>query len=328
MIFYLSLMAIPFIIALLFTPVVRRLALRFGVFALPNHRTMHHGKIPKLGGAAIFFAFIAASVLAGLLFPAQVHPFEPAMASLLLGVVILMLVGSLDDKYDLNCNLKLFIEILVSSIAVAAGWRIDTAVLPGVEMQLGWLAWPITIFWIVGVTNAINMVDGLDGLAGGISLIISAIAMAVAALYGNTLTLIIAPLLIGAVAGFLRYNVHPAKIFMGDSGSLPLGFSLACLSLQTTMTMPGKVAVAVPLLMLALPLTDTLLAITRRIRRGIHPFHADREHIHHRLVKLGLSQSGAAMFMVGLSAILAVLAFLMAQGMLTNLRLLGSLSMN
>jgi UDP-GlcNAc:undecaprenyl-phosphate/decaprenyl-phosphate GlcNAc-1-phosphate transferase len=327
MIFYLALMAIPFVIALWITPLIRRMALRFGVFALPNHRTMHNGKIPKLGGAAIFAAFVSAALIAGLLFPEQVQPFKPALASLLLGSIALMVMGALDDKYDLNCNLKLFIEISVALAAALSGWRIDVAVLPGVELNLSLWSYPLTVLWIVGVTNAINMVDGLDGLAGGISLVISSIAMAVAALYGNSLTLVVAALMMGSMAGFLRYNVHPARIFMGDSGSLPLGFTLACMSLQSTMTLPGHVAMAVPVLMLALPLTDTLLAITRRLRRGIHPFHADREHIHHRLVKLGMSHGGAAMFMVGLSVIFAVLAFLMAQGMLTNLRLFGSLSL-
>jgi len=327
MTFYLLLMAIPFLIALIITPMVRRAALRFGVFAVPNHRSMHNGKIPKLGGAAMFLSFVGAAFLCAVLFPARAAFLQLLPASLLLGVTILMILGSFDDKYDLNCNLKLSVEILASLIAVAAGWRIDTAILPGVELDLGWLAWPLTILWIVGVTNAINMIDGLDGLAGGISLVVSAMAMAVAGLYGNHLTLLVAPLLIGSVAGFLRYNIHPAKIFMGDSGSLPLGFALACLSIQSTMTVPGKAAVIVPLLMLSLPLTDTLLAIIRRIRRGIHPFHADREHIHHRLVRLGLSHGGAALFMVGLSMILAVLAFLMAQGMLTNLRLFESLSL-
>jgi UDP-GlcNAc:undecaprenyl-phosphate/decaprenyl-phosphate GlcNAc-1-phosphate transferase len=318
MFFYLFLMAIPLIIAVFYTPIIRRMALRFGIFAVPNHRTMHNGQVPKLGGVAIFTAFVLAVALTGVLFPEHLQPFQPAIISLLIGVVVLMGIGALDDKYDLNCNLKLSVEIAVALLAAACGWRLDTALLPGVELDLGFWSWPLTVLWMVGVTNAINMVDGLDGLAGGISLVISTICIAVAVLYGNTLALLIAPLLMGSVIGFLRYNVHPARIFMGDSGSLPLGFTLACLSLQATMTVPGKAAVAVPLLMLALPITDTVLAITRRLRRGIHPFHADREHIHHRLVKLGLSHSGAAMFMVGLSVLFAVLAFLMAQGMLTN----------
>jgi len=314
-------------IAFFFTPWVRRMALRYGVFAVPNHRTVHNGKIPKWGGVAIFFSFVFAAMLVALWLPQEWNNFQPAWISLLLGVLTLAVMGAWDDKFDLNCNLKLMIEILVASLAVWAGWRIDVAVLPGLDLNLGLWSYPVTVLWIVGVTNAVNMVDGLDGLAGGMSLVISAMAMAVAALYGNMLTLLVAPLLMGAVAGFLRFNLHPAKIFMGDSGSLPLGFTLACLSLQATMSVPGHVAVAVPLLMLALPITDTALAITRRVRRGIHPFHADREHIHHRLVRLGMSHAGAAMFMVGLSAIFAVLAFLMAQGMLANLRLLESLSL-
>ncbi len=327
MFFYLFLMAIPLIIAVLYTPVIRRIALRFGIFAVPNHRTMHNGHVPKLGGVAIFTAFILAVVLTGMLYPEHLLPFRSEIVSLLTGVIVLMCLGALDDKYDLNCNLKLTVEILAATLAAASGWRLDTAIMPGFELELGLWSWPLTVLWIVGVTNAINMVDGLDGLAGGITLVISTITIAVAALYGNTLALLIAPLLMGSVIGFLRYNVHPARIFMGDSGSLPLGFILACLSLQATMTVPGKAAVAVPLLMLALPITDTVLAITRRLRRGIHPFHADREHIHHRLVKMGLSHSGAAMFMVAMSAIFALLAFLMAQGMLANVKFLAILSL-
>ncbi len=317
---------LSFFVALLITPAVRRLAMHYQIFAYPNHRTVHEGAVPKWGGGSIMLAFIISAVLIYLAVPERFEANHALAFSLVFGCAVLFLLGSFDDKFDLNCNLKLTVELAVAFIVAHAGWRFEVLLLPGFEeIKLGLFSYPFTMLWIVGIVNAINMVDGLDGLASGIALVVVAVSMGIAALFSNTIVILFAPLLAGAVLGFLRYNINPASIFMGDSGSLPLGFLLALLSLRAATVSPGRVAVLVPLLLLCLPLTDTALAIIRRVRRGIHPFHADKEHIHHRLVRLGLSQPGAALFMVGLSLIFGILAFLLAQGMHTDFRFLGQL---
>ncbi len=327
MFFYFKYFLITITAALIFTPIIRRVALRLHVLAQPNHRTMHDGMIPKLGGGAILLAFIVGIIAAEFLNPNLFVGFSSMLYSLLLGVVVLFVMGAFDDKVDLDCNLKIIVELVVATIAVMSGWRVDTLVISAMlEVNLGILAYPLSVLWIVGLINAINMIDGLDGLASGIALFVSVISLAVAALYGNTVMGFLSVLLIGAIAGFLRYNLNPASIFLGDSGSLALGFILACITMGASAIAPGKYVIIVPLLLMGIPITDTTLAIIRRIRRGIHPFHADREHIHHRLVRLGLSHSGAAMFMVGMSLILGILAYLVAHGVYTDVELLSTMT--
>ncbi len=312
-------------IALAITPLVRFLAMRYSIYAYPNHRTVHQGAVPKWGGGSIVVAFVISALFLYWQSPQLIEK-SLMLLSLLFGTIILFILGSFDDKYDLNCNLKLTVELIVALAVAVSGWRFETLLLPGfAELSLGYFSYPFTMLWIVGVINAVNMVDGLDGLASGIALVVALVCIGISAMFGNQLVIVISMLLAGAVLGFLRYNINPASIFMGDSGSLPLGFILALLSLHTATMAPGRVAIMVPLLLLGLPLTDTTLAIIRRLRRGIHPFHADREHIHHRLVRLGLSQPGAALFMVGLSLIFGILAFLLAQGMHTDFKFLGQL---
>jgi len=311
--------SITLIISLLSVPLVRTFARRYHVVAHENHRTVHEGEIPKLGGGAIFFAFVAGMAALLIIDPELVSRFHFELLSLLIGTTVLFLIGALDDKMDLSCSIKLTIELLVAGLAVSMGWRVETILLPGaVELNLGVMSYFISILWMVGVANAFNMVDGLDGLAGGIAVAVSFVSLSIAALFGNQLAPVIAVLVMGSVIGFLRYNINPASIFMGDSGSLSLGFVLACITLNSASLAPGKTAFLIPLLLLGLPITDTTLAVVRRVRRGIHPFHADREHIHHRLVRLGLSHAGAAMFMVAICLLLGVMAFLLAHGMYTD----------
>ncbi|MBN1480978.1 undecaprenyl/decaprenyl-phosphate alpha-N-acetylglucosaminyl 1-phosphate transferase [candidate division KSB1 bacterium] len=324
MMHYILYFLIPFLIAILATPLFKRFALQHHVVARQNHRTVHRGEIPKLGGGAIFLAFLIGLVVLAVTKPEMILTNVKMLASLAAGATVLFFLGAIDDKADLNCNFKLAIEILAASVAVATGWRIEALLLPAQqELTLGFLSYPISVLWIVGVANSFNMIDGLDGLAGGVATAILLSAMAISALFGNTLVPIICIILAGAVLGFLRYNISPASIFMGDSGSLSLGFLLACLTLNAAIFDVNKAALLIPLLLLGLPLTDTLLAIFRRWRKGIHPFHADREHVHHRLVALGLSQSGAALALVGLTFILGVMAYLVAHGIQMDLKILN-----
>jgi len=322
MINYLLFFTIPLIISLLVTPLFRRYALNHHVVALQNHRTVHTGEVPKLGGGAIFVAFLAGLTLFYFVRADLFSENANLLISLAAGAAVLFFMGAIDDKADLNCNLKLAIEILVALLAVSMGWKMDVLIVPAMqEIPLGIFAWPFSVLWIVGVANSFNMIDGLDGLAAGIAIAVLLSSMAISALFGGVLIPVIAIILAGALFGFLRYNINPASIFMGDSGSLSLGFALACVTMNASTMESGKTVFLVPLLLLGLPLTDTTLAIFRRWRRGIHPFHADREHVHHRLVNLGLSQSGSALTLVGLSVILGIMAYLVAQGIRMDMKL-------
>jgi len=318
---------LAFCVALLTTPLVRKFALRYRILAHPNHRTIHQGDVPKLGGGAIFIAF-GIGVIASLLFePALLRDHLGEIMSLVVGATVLFVMGAFDDKMDLDCNLKLSIEILVAVFAAFYGWRAETILLPvGQEIDLGIFSYPLTVLWLVGIANAINMIDGLDGLAAGIAIVICVMILAIAGLFGNPLVATLSIVLLGAITGFLKFNINPASIFMGDSGSLSLGFVLACISLSGSSPEPGTSAFLVPVILLSLPIADSILAIIRRVRRGIHPFHADREHIHHRLVLLGLSQPGAAMAMIGISLIMGIMAFLVAQGIYTDVKFFSHFS--
>ena len=313
---------ITFLISIALTPAVRRLSGRLNIYAKHSDRTMHVGQIPKLGGAAILFAFYL-GILLFLIFDRSVLNGDNLyLASLMTGGFLLFLLGAFDDKYDLNCNIKLFAEFAVALLAVYAGWRVEVLLLPGAfELELGMWTYPVSVLWIAGIINAVNLIDGLDGLASGIIIVVLFISAAIAALFGNLLVASLTVILAGAVFGFVKYNLNPASIFMGDAGSLSLGFLLGCLTLKASEVYAGTVAAIIPLLLLGIPITDTVLAIVRRVRRRVHPFHADQDHLHHRLVRLGLSQSGAAMVLIGLSLIFGIMALLFAQEIRTEQRL-------
>ena len=320
-------MLATFVIALAATPIFRKIAKRYKVLAFPNHRTVHEGTIPKLGGGSIYFSFLIGMFVVWLIQPQLYNEHLVQMASLIIGALVLFIMGAFDDKLDLPCNFKLILETLVAIIAVMLGWKIESIMLPaGQSLSLGVLAYPLSVLWIVGITNSVNMIDGLDGLAAGISIVVAVVTLAVAGLFGNPMLVTLAIVLIGALTGFLCFNINPASIFMGDSGSLSLGFLLACITLKASAIVPGKSVILIPMLLLGLPITDTTLAIIRRVRRGIHPFHADREHIHHRLVRLGLSQSGAALVMIGISMVFGIMAYLVAQGVYTDMKLFSHFS--
>jgi len=310
------------ILALLLTPLFRRFAVKHHIIAQLNHRTVHEEEIPKLGGGGIIGAFLISWILYLLLNPTVFIENKLKLIAFTAGFIAMFIIGALDDKKDLNCTLKLILEIIVAIAAAAAGWRLQVIVFPmGIEWHLGLWGYPLTILWIVGLMNSYNMVDGLDGLAGGIGFVVSLMSLIIAAMLGNVLAPVIALILMGAIAGFLRYNINPASVFMGDSGSLSIGFILSCMTLNAAMLAPGRIVFIVPVLLLGLPILDTTLAVIRRLRRGQHPFHADKEHIHHRLVNLGLSHSGAALGMAGIALIVGIIAFLIAHGVLVDLKI-------
>jgi UDP-GlcNAc:undecaprenyl-phosphate/decaprenyl-phosphate GlcNAc-1-phosphate transferase len=298
--------------AIALTPLVIRMASRWGVLDTPlGDRRVHTEPLPRLGGIAVFAA-MCVGLLA--LVPALVTGVVVEAASLsfffgvLFGGAIIFVIGLVDDIRGLRPSTKLAAQILAALVVYAYGFRIDVLSLtPNTELTLGWMALPLTILWIVGITNAFNLIDGLDGLATGIAMVALTTTLAVAAVLGNWEVVLLSGALVGALGGFLRYNFNPARIFLGDSGSLFIGFMLAVLSVYGSQKSAAAVLVIIPLFALAIPLLDTLLAILRRWLRGVHFFEADARHIHHRLLALGLTHRHAVMTLYLVATVLALL---------------------
>ena len=294
------------LIALISTPVVRSLAVRVGAVDVPKDgRRMHDHPIPRMGGLAIFFGFIL-SVLIFL-------PLTPQLQGMLLGGVVIVILGIFDDIFALPAMPKFLVQIGAALIAVLFGNTIEVLSNPNIFSSdpfwvLGWLEIPISVLWIVGITNAVNLIDGLDGLACGVSTISSMTLMVIALRVAEPDVAILTAALAGGCIGFLPYNLNPAKIFMGDTGSTFLGFILAVVSIQGLFKFYAIISFAVPFLMLGLPIFDTCFAIIRRLAKGQSPMAPDRGHIHHRLIDMGFSQKQAVATLYVISAILGLSA--------------------
>lgn len=311
---------VTFLVALLvsavLTPVVRRIAHRFGWVDTPNHsRKIHRSPMPRVGGIALALGFFAPFV--GLLLYSnnlsRLFLSDPShVLGLFVGGLLILGVGVWDDVRGLGAWKKLSFQVAVALLMAAFGFVIDRISIPGwgvVALD------PITgvifaVVWFVVLMNAVNLIDGLDGLAGGVAFFAVATLYIVASLdsAANLLTTLFAASLAGSVVGFLFYNFNPATIFMGDGGSLFLGFVIAAVSIQTQAKSSTAIALSLSILALGLPLLDTVLAVWRRLRRGQHPFRADRGHIHHRLLAMGLTQRQATLTLYGLCALLGVFA--------------------
>jgi UDP-GlcNAc:undecaprenyl-phosphate GlcNAc-1-phosphate transferase len=302
------------------TPLVRRLALRVGAVDSPGGRKVHARQVPRLGGVAIVIGFFVPLVTlfvlgtsAGRIFFSATH----VTAGLIVGALLIVGVGLLDDVRGVSARTKLLVQVAAAAVAFACGMRIDALDLPWVgTFQLGWFALPATVLWVVGIVNAINLIDGLDGLAAGVAFFACLTNFAIASLTGNVFIFLVMASLGGALVGFLFYNFHPARIFMGDCGSMFLGFVLASASLlgAGTQKSPTLIAIVAPILALGLPIADTLLTIARRFlaRRSI--FVADRGHIHHRLLDMGLTHRRAVLSLYLLSIAFTVLALVVYFG--------------
>lgn len=308
--------------ALALTPAVRRLALRAGVLdqALSS-RKVHGRPIPRLGGLAMVAAFltaVAAVALADERVAALLRADARRLGALLLGALVVAGLGLHDDLHGAGARTKLSVELAVAGLLYAAGLRVEVLDLPFLApIALGALSLPVTVLWVAGVTNAVNLIDGLDGLAAGVALVAALATGALALLGGGHATALLAAALAGAALGFLRSNTHPASIFMGDTGSLFLGFLLAALPLLGGAGGAGGQAPAGllgPALVLGVPIADTLLSIGRRLLRGAPVFRADRGHLHHRLLDGGLGHRGAVAALHGASLLLSAAALLLATG--------------
>ncbi|HEX7057564.1 MAG TPA: MraY family glycosyltransferase [Bacilli bacterium] len=299
------------ILSVCLTPFIKQFAVWVKAVDKPNERKVHTRIMPRLGGLAIFAAFAGGFIVVT---PVLDAIKAEAAWGLLIGGAVIALTGALDDRFDISPKWKLLGIILAACVVVAFGLKVNLVNVPfgHTTLNLDWLSIPLTIFWIVGVTNAINLIDGLDGLAAGVSAISTATILVLAALMGNITVILLCSILLGSIIGFLFFNFHPAKIFMGDTGALFLGFSIATLSIlgfkQATL-----VSFIVPVLISGVPIYDTLFAIIRRRLNKKPIFKADKGHLHHCLLKLGLSHRQTVLVIYGVSIVFGLFAVALSQ---------------
>ena len=305
--------AIAAVLSYFFTPPVKNFAHKVGAIDVPKDaRRMHKKPIPRLGGLAIYGGFLCSILIFGQL--------DETMLCVLLGAAIIVALGIFDDVLALGAKLKFVVQIVAAAIPVCIGdlqIGLFTNLNPLSDtpfVHLGILAVPVTIIWIVGITNAVNLIDGLDGLAVGVSSIAAITMLAVALLTGNMPIAITMAALAGACIGFMPYNLNPAKIFMGDTGSTFLGYMLATVSIMGLFKFYAVISFAVPFLILGLPIFDTAFAMIRRMAHGQSPMQADRGHIHHRLIDMGLNQKQAVATLYVISGILGLSAVVLTTG--------------
>ncbi|MGM1021245.1 MAG: glycosyltransferase family 4 protein [Bacillota bacterium] len=308
-------------LALLLTPLVKKFAVKVGAVDVPNARKVHTRIMPRLGGLGIFLAFLL-SLLA-------ILPFVPEgmlssrdinfIAAFLIGGTLITLIGALDDRFDLNAKLKFLAQIAVACMVVFAfDIRVDFVNVPFQDAYSSlesWISIPLTIFWIVGVTNAINLIDGLDGLAAGVSGIAIGTIFVMSLLMGNYMVAMLCLVLLGSIIGFLFFNFHPAKIFMGDTGSLFLGFCLAMLSMLGFKQI-AIVSFITPLIIIGVPLSDTFFAIIRRKLQKKPIFSPDKGHLHHCLRELGFSHRQTVLIIYCIAAFFGILAVIQSSAAL------------
>ena len=305
-------------VSVVLTPFVRGLAHRLELLdhALTS-RKVHGRPVPRLGGVAIVTAFFAP--ILGLLFTDSAvgelfYSDGPRAFGLIGGGTAIALLGVYDDLRGSGARTKFAVQFGVALAMYGLGFRVEQIASPfGAHVSLGWMSLPFTLLWIVGVVNAMNLIDGLDGLAGGVAFIAVASTFLVALQRGQPLMILFTAALAGAVLGFLFYNFNPASIFMGDTGSMFLGFVLAASAIQTNQKGSTAVAMLVPIVALGLPIGDTLLSITRRAARGQPIFHSDRGHFHHRLMALGFSHRQTVLLLYGVCALLGATAVLLTR---------------
>ena len=300
------------VVSFLTTPVVKTFAYKVGAIDVPKDaRRMHKVPIPRLGGLAIFIGFMVSILLFAKI--------TPEMKSILLGAVIIVVLGVVDDIMALPAMLKFVVQIVAASIPATHGVQILAFSNPNIFSDnlywvLGWLSIPFTVIWIVAITNAVNLIDGLDGLANGVSAISATTMLVIALVGGQSQVAIVLAALVGACIGFMPYNMNPAKMFMGDTGATFLGYILATMSIQGLFKYYAVISFVVPFLILGLPIFDTAFAFIRRIAHGQSPMHADRSHIHHRLIDMGLNQKQAVATLYVISAILGLSAVVLTTG--------------
>lgn len=299
-----------FIVALgvtyLVTPSVKRLAVRWGAVDKPDARKVHTGLVPRLGGLAIYAGFIAAVLVSTHL--------TWELVGLIVGGTSILLLGVVDDIYQLPAKVKLAGQIAAASVLLLFDIRIDWLTNPfGNMIYLEMWAVPFTLLWVVSLTNMLNLIDGLDGLAAGVSTIAAVTIFLMAVDQNFWLVAVLTAALAGSALGFLHFNFNPARIFMGDTGSMFLGYMLAAVSVVGTVKSAATIALIVPTVALGLPIMDTACAIIRRFNNGQPIFKPDRGHLHHRLLDMGLSQKQVVLILYLVSILLGISAIVMTE---------------
>lgn len=305
---------IGFFTSLILTPLLRVFAFHCGYLDYPDERKSHEKAIPRIGGVAIFLGCFCAFV-PFFVYHTQTADLllgDPRIPWLLAGAVVIFLLGLGDDISGIRAWKKLIVQIVAAGIACYGGVRITSLGLPGVfQLELGLLSIPASVFWILIVINGINLIDGLDGLAAGISLFICMVLFTLSLLGKNMMPAMILAALSGSVLGFLMYNYNPATIFMGDSGSYFLGYMLATLSVVGSMKSHTAATLSIPVIVMGIPLIDTIFATIRRFFVGQAVFQPDKNHFHHRLVKLGYTQRRAVLILYGMTILAGVASLCM-----------------
>ena len=297
-------------ISLFATPIVRKLAFKVDAIDIPkDERRIHKEPMPLMGGLGIYIAFVIACLI--------FLPIDRPLLSIILGGTLILTSGIIDDIKDLSPKGKLIFQIAATIILILGDVKIDVITNPfsntNSVVHLNGLSIPLTIFWVVGVTNTLNLIDGLDGLAAGIAAIASLAFVFLARELNYVSIMLISAIVAGACFGFLSYNFHPARIFMGDTGALFLGFILAAISIEGVMKSVATIAVIVPLMILGLPIFDTTFAIFRRFLNGKSIAEADKGHLHHRLLARGYSQQKTVLILYVISFIFSLIAILVSK---------------
>ena len=306
----LSAYGFPFLLAMLvsyvLTPYIKKLAFAIGAIDRPDNRKVHKKIMPRLGGLAIYIAFMVAAVAS--------LELTWDILGILVGGSVIVAVGVLDDKYQLPAKVKLLGQIAAACVLVLFDIRIEWVNNPfGGYYYLDMLSIPLTVFWVISFTNVVNLIDGLDGLAAGVSAIASITVILVAVQMGYYHIAVMTAALAGGIIGFIRYNFNPATIFMGDTGSMFIGYMLAAISVYGAVKTAATIALIVPAIALGLPIMDTAFAILRRYSNGRPIFQPDKGHLHHRLLAMGMNQKQAVLLMYAITAALGIAAVLWAE---------------
>lgn len=298
---YLIVIAIGAVLTFLFTPITKQIAQKTGAIDVPDSkRKFHSAPTPRLGGIAIMTGFVVSAVCFELIFTGKT---DGRILATVLGGIVICGVGMLDDIYDLSAISKFLVQIAVSLGAVLLGGSIEFVTLFGKTINLGIWSVPITVFWMVLVINALNLLDGLDGLACGVALLSSVTLLLISILMGDPVCAVISAALCGASLGFLPYNANPAAVFMGDCGSTFFGYVFACLSVFGLFKGVTVISAVAPVLVFALPMVDVISAACLRISRKESPFKPDRSHLHYKLIDTGFSQKQSVTIIYIASAI-------------------------
>ena len=309
---YLTSFIVSFVFVCAVTPVLIKLGIRFGFVDQVNQRKIHRGVIPRIGGIGISLGTLLPIFLLCFFFTTGVGiRTESNMILYFGGGLAISLLGLFDDIKGINAKIKMLFQIVIAVMATMHGALIQSLPMPWGRLELGIFGYVLTVFWIIGIINAFNLIDGMDGLSSGITLFSSLTLAMLAIANGYLPTALVALALAGAVTGFLIYNFNPARIFMGDSGSMFIGYILAILSLRNQSKAHAVVSIMVPIIAMGLPILDTTLAFMRRIMRHQSIFAADKQHIHHFILSLGFNQRKTVLILYSISILFTILAMVM-----------------